>query len=202
MLCIISNPVNSTVPIVAETLKKAGTYDPKRLFGVTNLDIQRARTFVAENQGFSVDDTCVNVIGGHAGKTILPLLSQVKDAKFSDSDRDALTHRIMFGGDEVVKAKAGGGSATLSMALAGAEFSNELLKAMKGQTGIVQNAYVESDIVPGCTFFSTPVSLGPNGVEEIHHYGDMSDYEQKLFDEMLPDLKAQIQKGVDFVQNA
>lgn len=29
-LCIISNPVNSTVPIVAETLKAAGTYDPRR----------------------------------------------------------------------------------------------------------------------------------------------------------------------------
>mmetsp|Transcript_18772 Transcript_18772/g.35432 ORF Transcript_18772/g.35432 Transcript_18772/m.35432 type:complete len:332 (-) Transcript_18772:190-1185(-) len=202
MLCIISNPVNSTVPIIAETLKKAGTYDPKRLFGVTTLDLQRARTFVAENQGFDVNETCVSVIGGHAGKTILPLLSQVKDAKFSDADRDALTHRIMFGGDEVVKAKAGGGSATLSMAYAGAEFADALLKAMNGEAGIVQNTYVESDLVPGCTFFSTPVSLGPNGAEEVHPFGELSDYEQKLFDEMLPELQGQIQKGVDFVAKA
>ena len=35
---IISNPVNSTVPIAAEIFKKAGVYDPKRLFGVTTLD--------------------------------------------------------------------------------------------------------------------------------------------------------------------
>lgn len=27
---IISNPVNSTVPIAAEVFKKAGTYDPKK----------------------------------------------------------------------------------------------------------------------------------------------------------------------------
>jgi malate dehydrogenase len=27
---VISNPVNSTVPIVAEVLKKKGVYDPKR----------------------------------------------------------------------------------------------------------------------------------------------------------------------------
>lgn len=27
---IIANPVNSTVPIVAEVFKKAGVYDPKR----------------------------------------------------------------------------------------------------------------------------------------------------------------------------
>jgi malate/lactate dehydrogenase len=36
-------------------------------------------------------------------------------AKFSEEDIKALTHRIQFGGDEVVKAKDGAGSATLSM---------------------------------------------------------------------------------------
>ena len=39
ILNIISNPVNSTVPIAAEVLKQKGTYDPKRLFGVTTLDV-------------------------------------------------------------------------------------------------------------------------------------------------------------------
>ena len=29
-ILVISNPVNSTVPVFAETLKKAGVYDPKR----------------------------------------------------------------------------------------------------------------------------------------------------------------------------
>ena len=48
--------------------------------------------------------------------------------KLSDADRDALTHRIQFGGDEVVKAKAGGGSATLSMAYAGYLFTEGVLK--------------------------------------------------------------------------
>lgn len=31
---IISNPVNSTVPIAAATFKKLGVYDPRRLLGV------------------------------------------------------------------------------------------------------------------------------------------------------------------------
>jgi malate dehydrogenase len=30
-ILVIANPVNSTVPIVAEVFKKAGVYDPKRL---------------------------------------------------------------------------------------------------------------------------------------------------------------------------
>jgi malate dehydrogenase len=94
MFLVISNPVNSTVPIFAETLKKAGVYNKKRLFGVTTLDIVRANTFVAENQSFDVNKTNVPVIGGHAGTTILPLLSQVPGAKFSEEDVAKLTHRI------------------------------------------------------------------------------------------------------------
>lgn len=72
--------MNSTVPIVAETFKKAGVYDPKRLFGVTTLDVTRARTFISELKGLDVSTFDVPVVGGHAGKTILPVLSQVKAA--------------------------------------------------------------------------------------------------------------------------
>lgn len=43
---VISNPVNSMVPIAAEVFKRAATYDPKRLMGVTMLDVVRANTFV------------------------------------------------------------------------------------------------------------------------------------------------------------
>ncbi len=39
----------------------------------------------------------------------MPLLSQT-GLKFTDAERDALTHRIQFGGDEVVKAKDGTGT--------------------------------------------------------------------------------------------
>ncbi|KAA3471556.1 malate dehydrogenase, mitochondrial-like [Gossypium australe] len=42
---MISNPVNTTIPIAAEVSKKAGTYDEKKLFGVTTLDVVRAKTF-------------------------------------------------------------------------------------------------------------------------------------------------------------
>lgn len=51
---MISNPVNSTVPIAAEVFKQYGTYDPKKLFGVTTLDVVRARTFYASKKGLRV----------------------------------------------------------------------------------------------------------------------------------------------------
>lgn len=197
MLLIISNPVNSTVPIVAETFKKHGVYDPKRLFGVTTLDVVRANGFVAESQGWNPRTTNIKVIGGHAGTTILPLLSQVEGAKFTEEQIAALTHRIQFGGDEVVKAKDGLGSATLSMAYAGARFTVRLLDAMNGAKDVVECSFVENDVT-SAQFFSTPVTLGPNGVEKVHHFGKLSALEQKNFDEMIVDLEKQIAKGVAF----
>ncbi len=76
ILAIISNPVNSTVPIASEIYKKAGVYDPKRIFGVSTLDIVRANTFIGEAKGIDPADVNCPVVGGHAGVTIMPLISQ------------------------------------------------------------------------------------------------------------------------------
>jgi malate dehydrogenase len=154
---VISNPVNSTVPIFAEILKAKKVYDPRRLMGVTTLDVVRANTFVSENQKWDVRKTNISVIGGHAGTTILPLLSQVKGGNFTDESIAALTHRIQFGGDEVVKAKDGAGSATLSMAHAGHLFTSRLLEAMGGNKNVIENAFVENKLT-SAPYFSTPVS--------------------------------------------
>merc|ERR1719382_2104199 len=119
MVGIISNPVNSTVPIAAEVYKKAGVYNPKKIFGVSTLAVV----------------------------TIMPLISQCSPAVSFDADTlSALTVRIQDAGTEVVKAKDGAGSATLSMAYAAARFTDSLIKGMKGVEGVTECAYVESDV--------------------------------------------------------
>lgn len=75
----------------------------------------RANTFLAEKIGRKVTDLNIKVVGGHAGDTIVPLLSQIPDCMLTDEDIAALTHRIRYAGDEVVNAKEGQGSATLAM---------------------------------------------------------------------------------------
>lgn len=197
---IISNPVNSTVPIVAEVLKSKGVYDPKKLFGVTTLDVIRSSRFISEIKGTDPTEEVVPVVGGHSGVTIVPLISQSGHPDISGETLDALTHRIQFGGDEVVKAKDGAGSATLSMAQAGARMTGSLIKAAKGEE-VVEPTFVESPLFKdqGIDFFSSKVVLGPEGVKEIQSVGKLSPYEEKLIEAALVDLKKNIQKGVDFV---
>ncbi|RCU49937.1 MULTISPECIES: malate dehydrogenase [Corallincola] len=192
---IITNPVNTTVAIAAEVLKKAGVYDPKKLFGVTTLDVIRAEAFIAEAKGLNPEEVNINVIGGHSGVTILPLLSQL-GLDFSDEEIAALTDRIQNAGTEVVEAKAGGGSATLSMGQAAARFCLSLVKAMQGEP-VIECAYVEG---PGehTKFFAQPVKLGAEGIETVLPYGDVSPFEQAALEGMMDTLQGDIQKGIEF----
>lgn len=55
----------------------AGTHDPKKVLGVTKLDVVRAKAFIGQITGTDPREVDIPVVGGHAGVTILPLLSQV-----------------------------------------------------------------------------------------------------------------------------
>lgn len=94
-VAIITNPVNSTVPIAVEVLKKAGVYNPRKVFGVTTLDVVRASTFLAHVLGEQDPQKFkVPVVGGHSGATILPLFSQSQPAvDLTKEQLDAITYR-------------------------------------------------------------------------------------------------------------
>merc|ERR1711977_811434 len=200
-MLIISNPVNSTVPITAEVFKSRGVYNPKKLFGVTTLDVVRASRFISEVKGTDPADENITVVGGHSGQTIVPLLSQ-SGYELQGAERDEYIKRVQFGGDEVVQAKGGAGSATLSMAMAGARFAESLLKAAQGEKGVIEPTFVDSPLYKekGCDYFASLVELGPNGVEKIHPVGKITDHEQKLLDVCLGDLSKNIAKGVEWVK--
>lgn len=199
LIGIITNPVNTTVAIAAEVLKKAGVYDKNKLFGITTLDIIRANTFVAELKGKQPQELNVPVVGGHSGVTILPLLSQIPGVTFTGQEAADLTKRIQNAGTEVVEAKAGGGSATLSMGHAAAVFGLSLVRALKGESNIVQYAYVEGD-GEHARFFSQPLLLGKNGIVERRPIGALSAFEQQSLDGMLDTLKKDIALGEEFVK--
>ena len=169
---IIANPVNSTVPITCEIFKKHGLSTSK-VYGVTTLDIVRANEFVGVLGQMDPVDVHVPVVGGHAGVTIIPVLSQVQPSgcinSLSQTDIENLTARIQDAGTEVVKAKAGGGSATLSMAYAAARFADSFVRAMNGEE-VVECAYIKNEGgLPGVNveYFSTPLLIAADGTVKV-----------------------------------
>lgn len=200
LIGIITNPVNSTTVIAAEALKKAGVYDKSKLFGITTLDRIRANTFVANLKNKHTREINVQVIGGHSGSTILPLFSKVKNISFSKEEIIKLTNLVQNAGNEVVNAKLGNGSATLSMAQAACDFSVSLIKALQGQNNIIECAYVEGDGIYA-RFFAQPFLLGQEGIIEYKKLEFLSDFEYQMIDQMLPLLKEEILKAEIFVRN-
>lgn len=99
---IITNPVNSTLPIASEVYKRNNAYDPKRLFGITTLDVSRANRFIAELKNLDPTKVNVPVIGGHSGVTIMPIISQCNPkVEFPEDVLKKLTVRIQEAGTEV-----------------------------------------------------------------------------------------------------
>lgn len=85
------------------------------------------------------------------------------------------------------------------MAYAGARFVNSLIKGLRGEK-VVECSYVASDAVKGVEYFSTPIALGPKGVEKILGTGPLSSYEQQLVDASVPELQKNVAKGVKFIK--
>jgi len=198
VVALIVNPVNSIVPAMAELYSKAGL-DPTKIVGVTTLDCVRANKFVADIAGCHPSEVEVPVIGGHAGMTILPVFSQdrhgsrIDPAKIPDLDR-----KTQDAGTEVVNAKNGKGSATLSMAYAGARLGRAVLAGMSGQAA-VECAYIKSDVTE-LEYFASRVQFGRAGVARALPIGNLSAHEQKRLAEAKAQLKSEIATGKKYAQ--
>jgi malate dehydrogenase len=200
MVAIICNPVNSTVPIAAEVFKSQGCYNPKKICGVTQLDLTRSKSFWAEHVGQKPEHVSVPVIGGHSGVTIVPLLSQATPRSHNKKRLKEIAKRVQSAGSEVVKLKAGAGSATLSMAYSAAEFATLCLKGLGGSHQDAY-AYVASNVHPSLSYFASRVTIGPTGIEKVHGIGEISPEERELLNAAVEPLKTSIDKGIDFVRS-
>lgn len=210
MICIISNPVNSTVPIAVEELKRLGVFNPKKVFGVTTLDNLRLEQFLACKLGLDPADLKGDVltIGGHSGDSIVPVInSWVKS--LSADDYNELIHRVQFGGDEVVQAKEGKGSATLSMSVAAYRFVCSILQALNGETvkdvsfvkvNELPTGNLPNDIING-EYFSLPVWIDQSGIVKVE-YPEIGQTESPMVNTAKAKIIKDVKAGFDFVHGS
>ncbi|XP_024936352.1 malate dehydrogenase, mitochondrial-like [Cephus cinctus] len=199
LLAIVSNPVDSLVPLAAEVLKHHGAYCAGRLFGVCTLDLMRARYFFADAVGLRPEKVYVPVVGGHSEKTMVPLFSRSRPRLLLPRDQILeLTQKLRLAGKGIVLAKNGEAGSTWSMASGAWYFVQRLCRAINHAPHVVATAYVESE-VNNSRFFSNELLLGPDGVEENLGYGPVSDLEEQLIAEAIIHLQSSISRGKEFV---
>ncbi|WWO99590.1 MAG: malate dehydrogenase [Candidatus Dasytiphilus stammeri] len=201
LIMVITNPLNTMLPIVAEVLKRYSCYyNNRKLFGITTLDVIRANTFIIKLKG-DILSSDVKVIGGHSSKTILPLLSHISDISFTEQEVINITKQVRNAGTEVVNAKAGYGSASLAMGYAASRFVFSFLKSLNGGANkIIECAYIEGD-GKYAKFFAQPLILGKEGVAEFLPIEPLSYFEKHALEKLISTLKEEIKMGEEFVKN-
>lgn len=199
VLGMIVNPVNSVVPAMAEMYKKKGL-DPMKIVGITTLDVVRANKFVGEITGKNPNYINVPVVGGHAGTTILPLFSQDKVSAAIDAEKiPDLDKHVQNAGTDVVDAKGGKGSATLSMAYAGARFGKAVLAGLSGRKR-TECAYCQSSVMPDLQYFTQKVVFGEGGIVKVLPLGELNEYEKGRMEVAKEQLKAEINTGLKYAE--
>jgi malate dehydrogenase len=48
--CVLTNPINSTVPLFCEIFKKAGVLNQAKILGISNLGMMRAAAYIAKEK--------------------------------------------------------------------------------------------------------------------------------------------------------
>merc|ERR1712127_95077 len=186
-------------PAMAELYKKKGL-DPLKIVGITTLDVVRANKFVGEITGKNPNYINVPVIGGHAGTTIMPVFSQDKTAAtIAAEDIPALDEHVQNAGTEVVEAKNGKGSATLSMAYAGARFGKAVLAGLSGRKR-TECAYCQSSVMPDLQYFTQKVVFGEGGIVKVLPLGELNEYETGRMEIAKEQLKAEINTGLKYAE--
>ncbi|KPA81992.1 putative mitochondrial malate dehydrogenase [Leptomonas pyrrhocoris] len=205
-LAIVSSPVNALTPFCAELLKRSGTFDPRRLFGVTTLDVIRTRKLVAEALHMNPYDVNVPVVGGRGGVTACPLIAKT-GLRLPPEEIIRITSEVQSYG---VPVEAAVGADThdaistevappvaLGLAFAACDFAVSLLKALRGDVGIVECALVESTMRTEVPFFSSRVELGRDGVERIFPMGPLTSFENELIETAVPELVKDVKAGTE-----
>ncbi|KAL0651964.1 hypothetical protein Bca4012_094655 [Brassica carinata] len=144
-------------------------FDPKKLMGVTMLDVvSRANTFVAEVMSLDPREVVVPVVGGHAG--VKPPCS------FTQKEIEYLTDHIQNGGTEVVEAKAGAEYNT------SVKFADAWLKGLSTRR-------CKHCRVTELPFLASKLCVGRCVVDEMYGLGPLNEYERMGLEKAKKELE-------------
>ncbi|KAL2727195.1 hypothetical protein V1478_007473 [Vespula squamosa] len=197
LISMVTNPIDSMIPLAAHILKKNCCYNPAKLFGICELDLLRARRYLADLLCTNPKRTYVPVVGGHGENTIVPLFSRCRPSiELTQEEMMELTKAVRVAGAKIVKMKKV--SSTYAMASGAMYFVHKLARAVHHEPNVIISAYTESSVT-GARFFSNELLLGPGGVDKNLGFGKVNAYEQKLIDEAVKALRKQFDIVEEFI---
>lgn len=197
---IVTEPINSIVPMAAEIVRNYGELDERKLFGISTIDFLRAQILYASIHKLRPSEVSVPVIGGRSNKTCIPLLSQACPAKdMNESEAQTFTTELRKADQDIMKAKSGS-APVLSVAYSALLFSRSVLNALDGNDEVV-HAFVDNNDF-GTNYFSGLVHINGDGVKEMQRYSKLSSLECQVLEDTLEELRKDVLKGKKILEYA
>lgn len=202
VLGLLVEPLGALVPAMAALYEKKGL-DPKKVVGVTTLDAVRVSRLVREATGQPAERSLhIPVVGGSSGRAVVPLFSQDKAARqLPPKKQQEIEDLVQDATSQVVQAKQGKGSAALSAAYAASLFADSVLQGLAGKPGPPHCALVRSNVRQGLQYFTSPLTFGRKGVDQVSSLPRwLSEREKQRLEEAEKLLQAEVRAGLDYAK--
>lgn len=195
LVAIFTKPITSTLAMVSEIYKCAGKWDPNKLFGSVSTEIMQIEAITGDILDLDPASILIPVVGGADTNTIVPLLSRAKPMnQFTAGQSNAMIKLFQAAEQEIeysnIKKLAlvdGSAAVKLILAIAG---------GLSGLDNVYACAFVRSNVLPACRFFTSQLQFGLGGVKENFGLPKISPIEVRMVEQAIPIINEYVQMGI------
>ncbi|CAH2093086.1 unnamed protein product [Euphydryas editha] len=192
-IIVCTSPIDCMVPLIAETLKETGWYNPRKLLGSLAVPEMRASTLAARALCLEPCYVHVPCVGGTEGSSLVPLFSKALEYfDFSEQNTDLMTQTVRRA--PITVGRCDGQcikSAELSEAHALAGLVTKVAWALLCKDIPRVSGFVEidaSEVISPARFIANPVEINGRGIVKSLGIPKMKDLEIRLMDLALNEL--------------
>ncbi|CAK1555729.1 unnamed protein product [Leptosia nina] len=192
-IIVCATPVDCMVPLVSETLKETGWYDPRKVLGSVAVPEMRATTLAARALSLEPNYVRVPCVGGTEGNALVPLFSKaVEYFEFSEKNTLMMTKTVREAPAAI--ARSDGDcikAAELSEAHALANLVTKVAWALLGKDVPRVSGFIETDarqIISPARFIANTVEIIDKGILKSLGLPQMKDIEVTTLNLALNEL--------------
>ncbi|XP_034172336.2 malate dehydrogenase, mitochondrial [Osmia lignaria lignaria] len=200
LVAVFAKPVTATLPMVSEVYKYSGWWDPDRIIGSTALDRMRMEAITANLLDLNPAFLSVPMVGGADSNSIVPLLSRASPINGFPIAQQKILLQSLRNADKKI-ANNGSKGPSLSNGVAAAKLILMLAGGLSGFENIISSAYVRSNVLPVCRFFTTELQFGTSGVMKNFGLPKISSSEISLVEQAIPLINECIEMAIKAVKS-
>ncbi|XP_032679786.1 malate dehydrogenase, mitochondrial-like [Odontomachus brunneus] len=187
LVAVFARPVTATLAMISEIFKSSGCSNPDRIIGSAAAYKARVEETAATLLNFERVSLSVPIVGGADESTVVPLLSRaVPFNQFTNAQRQSLLQSFRTDENGEITKTFFRYRSSLSSGTAAMSLLTALAGGLCGYDNIITCAYMRSDVLPVCRFFTSELQLGVNGVKRNLGLPKISPAEILLIEQAIP----------------